>query len=612
MTTALMAEETLPPLKEGRAPQNFEELWKGFDPRKEPLDVEVLKEWEEDGVVLQVLRYRIGVFKGKKAMMAAVYGYPKGGSNLPGLLQIHGGGQYADYRACLSNGKRGYATISIAWAGRINAPDYKVDPSGVKLFWAGKTEDPNYKLTTDWGVLDAYHAPSRNPKNNFVKSTAPYPWTLDAVDSPRNSPWFLCAIGARRALTFLEKQPQVDPSRLGVYGHSMGGKITVLTAGSDSRIKAAAPSCGGLSNRNTKNALFDATIADDVYLRNITCPIAFLSPANDFHGRIDDQQKAYGEIKSTDWRVTHGPHHNHQDTEAYMVVGPLWFDQHLKASFEFPKTPAVALELKADTPSFAVTPAPAKKILSVDVFYTQQGVPEPGQNDREHAINRFWHHAHAEQSATTWTAELPLLTTDKPLWVYANVLYPLEKPISGAGYYYGLYTAKTFNLSSKMEIAAPDQLKAAGVKATFKPTLLIEDFKDDWEKEWFTYDRSHNWGRKTHKVYNPKWQAPTNAQLAFDVRCERPNKMVVTLDHAGAEIELTGGDTWQSVVLSPADFTTAEDRELQDWKGIMELRLMPQDTLKAKDKRKRAIKHLGEKWKGPNPEFRNLRWIGGE
>ena len=56
--------------------------WEGFDPRAEPMDVEVLKEWEEDGVVLSVLRYRIGVFKGQKAMMAGVYGYPKGGEEL--------------------------------------------------------------------------------------------------------------------------------------------------------------------------------------------------------------------------------------------------------------------------------------------------------------------------------------------------------------------------------------------------------------------------------------------------------------------------------------------------------------------------------------------------
>ena len=311
--------DTLAPLKDGKVPQTFDELWAGFDPRAEPLDVEILKEWEEDGVVLKVLRYRIGIFKGKKAMMAAVYGYPKGGSKLPGLVQIHGGGQYADYKAPLSNGKRGYATISISWAGRISAPGYRVSPNEVKLFWAGKTEDPMYKVTTDWGALDGYHAPCRNPRNNFA-GVKPAEWTLDAVDSPRNNPWFLCTLGARRALTFLEQQPEVDRERLGVYGHSMGGKLTVLTAGSDPRVKAAAPSCGGLSNRKTGDLLFDATIADDVYLKHIKCPIIFLSPANDFHGRINDLQTALTEIQSTDWRVTCSPHHNHQDTDEYEVV----------------------------------------------------------------------------------------------------------------------------------------------------------------------------------------------------------------------------------------------------------------------------------------------------
>jgi hypothetical protein len=110
----MMKNETLPPPTYGVAPETFKEMWSGFDPRLEPLDVEILKEWEENGVVLKVLRYRIGIFKGKKAMMAAVYGYPKGGRNIPGLVQIHGGGQYADYRAPLTNAKRGYATISIS------------------------------------------------------------------------------------------------------------------------------------------------------------------------------------------------------------------------------------------------------------------------------------------------------------------------------------------------------------------------------------------------------------------------------------------------------------------------------------------------------------------
>ena len=159
--------ETLPPLNHKSAPQSFDQMWGNFDPRKEALEVEVIKEWEEDGVILKVLRYHIGTFKGQKAKMAAVYGYPKGAKKLPGLLQIHGGGQYADHRAVLTNAKRGYATLSIAWAGRLSAPDYKVSPHEVKLFWDKKTSNPHYKLTTDWGALDAYHAPSKHGKDAF-------------------------------------------------------------------------------------------------------------------------------------------------------------------------------------------------------------------------------------------------------------------------------------------------------------------------------------------------------------------------------------------------------------------------------------------------------------
>ena len=133
-------------------PQMMQELWDGIDMRAEPFDVEILKQWEEEGIVLKVLRYRVGIFKGQKAMMGAVYGYPKGGSKLPGLVQIHGGGQYADYKAALTNAKRGYATISIAWAGRISAPNYKVDPDVVKLFWDGKTTTscPRSSTSSRW------------------------------------------------------------------------------------------------------------------------------------------------------------------------------------------------------------------------------------------------------------------------------------------------------------------------------------------------------------------------------------------------------------------------------------------------------------------------------
>jgi len=601
--------ESLPPLTNGVAPQNFEELWAGFDPRAEPLDVQVLKEWEEGGVVMKILRYRVGVFKGRKAMMAAVYGYPKGAAKIPGLVQIHGGGQYAQFEAVLSNAKRGYATISIAWAGRYTAPGYAVGPNQVKLFWDGKTSDPDYKLTTDWGALDAYHSPCRYPENNFVLNP-PSDHSIDPVASPRNSGWFPCAMAARRALTFLEQQAEVDPDKLGVYGHSMGGKLAVMAAGSDQRVKAAAPSCGGVSDRDNTDAASRATLGDDIYLKKISCPIIFLSPANDFHGRINDLQIAVKEIQSADWRVTCAPHHNHQDTAEYEVASQLWFDQYLKGTFTLPRTPQTELALKfADgVPVLTVRPDPSKPFLRVDVFYTQQAQTDGLKDNPDNTKNRFWHHSATGKQGGTWVAKLPLLSTDKPLWVYANVVYPLDPPVSGAGYYYRLYTSDRFNLSSLMHMTTAEELKTSGVKATLQPSLLIESFEGDWEKEWFYY-KPEEWTRNTHKLYDDQWKAPAGARLALEVRSESPNKFIVGLDAFAADINLAGGAAWQTINLTASDFKDASGAVMSDWSKIKELRLAATDRLVSRKDGKESVLQLGAAWNGPDPSFRNLRWV---
>lgn len=603
--------ETLPPLQNGHAAEDFQQMWAGFDPQAEPLEVEILKTWEEEDVALQVVRFRIGIFKGTKAKLAAVYGFPKNavttGTRLPGLVQIHGGGQYADHKACVANAKRGYATVSIAWAGRISAPEYRISPSEVKLFWDGQTNDPSYRVTTDWGVLDGYHAPSRNQGNQFP-SAKPAVWTLDDIESPRNSGWFLCALAARRALTFLEQQPQVDADRLGVYGHSMGGKLTVMTS-VDARVKAAAPSCGGISDRYNDSPLFRSTLGDDVSLKQVSCPIMFLSPANDFHGRIGDLPNAVKEIQSKDWRITCSPHHNHQDTPPYEVTTLLWFDQHLQTKFVVPQTPNSSLNLKAPDgiPVLTVRPDASTKIMAVDVFYTQQGQPGETPQDRLNSMHRFWHHSPATQVNGEWTASLPLSSTDKPLWVYANVRYPLDRPVSGVGYYYGSYTADSFNLSSVMQVATAEQLAAAGVKATRQPSLLIENFQGSWQQEWFTY-RPNQWARSTNKLNAATWKAPPDAQLSMEVKSSVPNKLVVRLDDFAAEVSVQGGDVWQLVTLNVGDFLNFSGESLADWHDVRQLELSPTETQRPGRGQDGKPRVLGGNWTGSPPQFRDLRW----
>ncbi|MEN9468488.1 MAG: hypothetical protein RL630_221 [Verrucomicrobiota bacterium] len=588
------------------APQSREELWRGIDMRAEPLDVEVLKEWEEDGVILKVLRYCVGVFKGQKAMMAAVYGYPKDGSKLPGLVQIHGGGQFAQYEQVLANAKRGYATIVIAWAGRIAAPGYHVNPDRVKLFWEGKKDDPNYFVTTDWGLLDGYHSPTRDPKGDFtgVKPTA---WTLDAIESPRNSPWFLATFAARRALTFLEQQPEVDANRLGVYGFSMGGKISVLTAGSDDRVKAVAPSCGGISDRQNASPLYVATIADNNYLKNISCPIFFLNPSNDFHGLLNHLPAALHELKTREWRLTISPHHNHQDTAEYEVATQVWMDRQLKGEGVVPETPWTQLNLKTSdgVPEFSIRPDAAKPVLGVEVYYTREGQMVGAKDDFQNTKNRFWYYAPARKEGDLWKAKLPLCGLEKPLWVYANVIYGLDKPIQGAGYYARAYSSDRFVISSPPHMVAAKLLQAAGVKATRQPSLLIEDFEGDWKKQWFAY-KPEEWAISTHKIYTDEWKAPVNARLEVEVQSDQPNKLVIGLNTSAAEAVLNGGPDWQLVSLSPADFRDASNQPLKDWSENRELRLAAKENLTGKTNRE-----VGGNWQGPPPRFRNMKWVVG-
>jgi hypothetical protein len=596
------------------APLDFDRMWHGFDPRAEPLETEILKEWEEDGVVIKVIRYRIGTFKGQKSMMAAIYGYPKGQTAIPGLLQIHGGGQYAHSNAVLTNAKRGYATLSIAWAGRLSAPGYTVTPNEVKLFWEKKTDDPKYKLTTDWGVLDGYHAPSRNGKDAFA-SIPVADWTLDPIKSPRNNSWFLITLAGRRGLTFLEQQPQVDASKLGVYGHSMGGKLTVMIAGSDNRVKAAAPSCGGISDRYTNDELHLATVSDPPSLKGITCPIIFLSPANDFHGRINDLSTAINEIKSQDWRVSCSPHHNHQDSPEFEVATQIWFDRHLKSQTRVPESPLAQLELvSGKLPIFKVSVDPDREVNGVEVFFTQQGIIEQRGGSKDYSPNtkhRFWQFVHPSKSGTenTWIANLPIFDTERPLWVFANVIYAMDETITAAGYYYGSYQTDSFVLSSLLQMVSATKLGESGVVASNYNPVLIENFSEMWEKDWFRYNQN-KWGIRSNQLYEPTWSPPSHdARLSIEVKSETANKMVLWVDGYGVELSLLGDHLWQRYSFSATDFKNSEGDGLTGWSGIRELRIDDVETLEVSRGSKTQKAKIGSPWQGSPPEFRNLCWI---
>ena len=129
--------------------------------------------------------------------------------------------------------------------------------------------------------------------------------------------------------------------------------------------------------------------------------------------------------------------------------------------------------------------------------------------------------AAAAKAGGVWTAALPVYSTEKPLWVYANVVYPLAEPVTGAGYYYRSYTATKFSLSSLVHLVSPGELRAAGVEAVPERSRMIETFEGGWEKEWFTY-RPVEWARTTHKVYDPRWVHPNRLVMIIYESAAQP------------------------------------------------------------------------------------------
>jgi len=586
------AVDSLPPLK--KVPQNVAELWAGYDPQKEPLQTEVVREWEEDGVVVRYLRYYIGTFKGKPAWMAAFYAFPKNAKNLPGVLHMHGGGQRANLALVKFHAAQGYGALSVNWGGK--------EMEGAK---------PG-EANTDWGAVD----PTQNNVPGYF-NVLPGEKFLDPEESPRNCNWFLLTLGCRRGLTFLEKQPEVDGKRLGIRGHSMGGNLTMYVAGSDARVKVAAPSVGGsgfrtfryydlppqIRNVRGNLELFRRTMGYQFYAPRITAPLLHLGASNDFHGQMDATYATGARVKkSVPQRFVFAPHFNHRFNPEQQVARVLWLDQHLGDGLKLPATPISQLKL-TDVPIFRVTPAKGLPVKRVDIFYSVD--PDPR--------SRFWRSTSVRRDGAVWIGALPVMDSKRPLFAFANVCYQLPKP-----------TALPRNqkvqevcISSLLHEAKPQMLEAAGVKISGQPELVIDDFKRGF-RDWFIINGNHRslcqyW---TRKITDPKWRGPEGAKLALTLQSEKPNVLAFVLkenvwrNYRGkqreyiAEVRIEGGVV-ETVKLGLKNFKSVTDGAApKSWAHMDQLAI----CAKYEVRRPKPMVFAAEPWQGSKPVFERLEW----
>ncbi|MFP6675049.1 MAG: hypothetical protein VB878_08225, partial [Pirellulaceae bacterium] len=116
-----------------------------------------------------------------------------------------------------------------------------------------------------------------------------------------------------------------------------------------------------------------------------------------------------------------------------------------------------------------------------------------------------------------------------PLFVMANVYYPLKKQIVGPAW--NRRSPETFMVSSRSLDFDPSVLKAAGVAATERPDRLIEAEFATWQ-DWYRLDLRNDQHRQciTRKIKAPKWRGPDGGKLVIDVLEPQGGELAMTFE----------------------------------------------------------------------------------
>tara|TARA_R110002096_G_scaffold16994_3_gene58534 strand:- start:3120 stop:5030 length:1911 start_codon:yes stop_codon:yes gene_type:complete len=560
------AADTFTPYTAENVPDNVNDLWKEVDARKDALETEVVKEWTEDGVVCRYVIFNVGTFKGEKSRIAAFYTFPEGAKYAPAAVWAHGGGQRAEVIRGKYFAQHGYAMVDLNWGGREIL-------EGIEK-------------NTDWGAVDPSQGPKFYPgaKRQGTKlSFLPDEHTIDPVLSPRNGNWFLLAYAGRRAITFLEQQPEVDPEKIGFTGYSMGGNITSYVS-IDPRLKAVVPMVGGagfitadspgVPNSGMGRAfkdyvvLFAKTMESQSYYPHTKCPVLLLSASDDFHSRFEFIYQCMDALPHDDWRVSQNLHFSHSLGPEQWILINQWFDKYLKGeAIDIPKTAASELKVDAEHGSavFAVTPDRGDEVAALDVYYSHDPNPK----------SRFWIHAAAERNGGTWTATLPV-REKLPLFVFANCAYPLEEPIEA---FQGV--AKNFTLTSNEEVYFPEVIEADRLFAEAKPQPVFSDLAAEGFRDWGF--RPSGGGMTTYKFRDPRASLPgpearlkvaatvPRERLSFRFRITK-NKYLTGVREPQASYAFTKNYSKaipeEALLLAASDFKDGDKYAMKDWANI--------------------------------------------
>ena len=378
------------------APPSPPEVWADYDPDAGAYNETIVAEWDAGGVHYKDF-YISAYVNGEEIRMFCKYAAQIGATNQPAILDMHGwtGAPFISSEFI----SRGYAIMSQDYTGYYDEsrPEYTKYPPALahgSPFIAEWVADPDVKATSD------------------------YIW--DAM--------------ARRALSYMATQPEVDTDRMGASGFSYGGTI-IWSLATDPRLKAVCAFHGvgwikyyrdhgiwrydltppGIEP-SEQDLIYLAGIAPQAYAPYINCPVLFLNGSNDHHGNQDRSYESFDLLPDgVPWATAQQANAMHNTDDVRHILYP-WMQKWVKGeSVTWPDNPESEIRIGAGgVPEFVLDPASPADVASVEIYYALE---EPFNMDRT------WFYATVVRTGDTWTALLPVVDVDNYVFAYANITY---------------------------------------------------------------------------------------------------------------------------------------------------------------------------------------------
>jgi hypothetical protein len=214
-----------------------------------------------------------------------------------------------------------------------------------------------------------------------------------------------------------------------------------------------------------------------------------------------------------------------------------------------------------------------------------------------------------------FSASLPLESSDRPLFAFANVLHAIPQPVSMKALPGNGDVVRQLCLSSDLRSATAAELSAAGVQAQPVGGRVIDDFAHGW-RDWYRLEVGNpvHWQHWTRKITDPAWRGPDGAVLALTLVMPQTNRitlLVVENEWRGERgrrrtflctREVPGGADPQTLSFSSGDFvpTNEKDGPLESWAQL--------DVLGICGFHSEERPARQPVWNGPPPQFKRIEW----